>query len=62
MILSGLWIARLDSVMKAQKRYEDVTGVTESIVIYDVSCYVGPFSHDQRAEEKAEEARDCLLD
>ena len=62
MILAGFWIARLDSVMKAQSRYEEITGVTESIVIYDVSCYIDPFSHNIRAEEVAEEARDCLLD
>ena len=52
-LLAGFWIARLDSAMKAQSRYVDVTGVTESIMIYDVACYVGPFRNHERAEEIA---------
>ena len=61
-VLAGLWLARFNSAMQAQIRYEKVQGVTENIVIYDVGCYIGPYSDHEKAEELASHSRDCLMD
>jgi len=44
-VLAGVYLARFDSVVQAQQRYEQVKGVSENIVIYDVACYIGPFNN-----------------
>ena len=61
-VLAGVYLARFDSVVQAQQRYEQIEGVTENIVIYDVACYIGPFNNLENAEELAQAAKDCLLD
>ena len=60
LVLTGLYWARVDSVMKMQSIAEKFRSVDK--VAYDVGCYSGPFSDNQAAVDYQEDLKDCDQD